>query len=211
MTEKIKEGDFVELDFIGRIKSTGQLFDLTVEDVAKKEGINGREFKPLVACVKAKHLLEGFDEQLVGRADGEEFEFDIKPEKAFGKKNPKLIQLSSIQSLKRTGVNPVPGMQLDIDGAIATVRSVTGGRVVLDFNHPLAGKELHYWVKIRKMVTDSEEKANAVAHMIGAPCKITVKNKIAEIKLEKESTPEQKEFLSEEIKKLVPEVKINFV
>ena len=35
-------------------------------------------------------------------------------------------------------------MQLDIDGRRATVRSVNGGRVILDYNHPFSGKEVHY-------------------------------------------------------------------
>lgn len=209
---KVKEKDFVELDFVGRIKSTSQIFDLTVEDIAKKEGLANRgEFKPLVACTKSKQLLEGFDDEIIGKEIGKEFEFDLPSDKAFGKKNPKLIQLTSTQMLKKSGVNPVQGMQLNVDGMLATVRSVTGGRVILDFNHPLAGKDLHYWVKLRRIVTDSEEKVRAITNMLGVPCAVSVKNKVAEIKLKDDAPKENKDFISGEIKKLVPEVKVKFL
>jgi FKBP-type peptidyl-prolyl cis-trans isomerase 2 len=211
MAEKVKSGDFVELDFVGRIKSTGQIFDLTVEDIAKKEGLNSENMTPLIACINAGHLLKGFDENLIDKTVGSEFEFDVSPEKAFGKKNPKHIQLTSIHTLKKSGVNPVTGMQLNVDGVLATVRSVSGGRVILDFNHPLAGKELHYWVKIRKLITDSEEKVNSILYMLGVPGKASVKNKVAEIKLDEEAPADKKKFVSEEIKKIIPEVEVKFI
>ena len=146
---KIKKGDFVEFDFVGRVKITNQVFDLSVADVAKKENIfrEGHEYKPLAICAGAGHIIPGLDKALIGKEFGKEYEFDLPPEQGFGKRNPKLISLTSLSVFRKKNINPVPGMQLDLDGRIATVRSVTGGRVVLDYNPPLAGKELHYWIK----------------------------------------------------------------
>jgi FKBP-type peptidyl-prolyl cis-trans isomerase 2 len=35
----MKKGDFVRIDFVGRLAATGEIFDLTSEEIAKKEGV----------------------------------------------------------------------------------------------------------------------------------------------------------------------------
>ena len=222
---KVKKGDFVELDFVGRIKATGRIFDLTVEDVAQKEGLNrDAKFEPMIACIGSGQLIAGFDENIDGKEVGAEFEFDLPPEKAFGRKNPKLIQLTSLQILKKQNINPVPGMRLNLDGALATIRSVSGGRVILDFNHPLAGKELHYWVKIQKIVADKKKQVESITKMLGIPCEVSVKEKTSQtskkpaelttstatLKVAKEIPKQIKDMISAELKKHVSDVEIKF-
>jgi FKBP-type peptidyl-prolyl cis-trans isomerase 2 len=209
---KTKKGDFVEIDFVGKIKATGQIFDLTVEDVAKKEGIHQPKVKyePLVAQLGSGQLIEGFDAELTDVELGKELEFDVPTEKAFGRKNPKMIQLTSLALLKKRGVNPALGMQLNIDGAVASVRSVSGGRVILDFNHPLSGKELHYWVKVKSIITDTKKKTEAVINALGVPAKVSVKDKTVTLKMEQKVPKQITDVISAEIKKSVPDVKIAF-
>jgi peptidylprolyl isomerase len=209
---KTKKGDFVEIEFVGKIKATGQIFDLTVEEVAKKAGIHQEsvKYKPLVAQLGSGQLIEGFDTELTGKELGAEFEFDVPTERAFGKKNPKMIQLTSLALLRKRGVNPATGMQLNIDGAVATVRSVSGGRVILDFNHPLSGKELHYWVTIKSVITDTKKKAEAVINALGVPAKVSVKDKVLTLKMEQKMPKQVTDVISKEIKKSIPDVKIVF-
>jgi peptidylprolyl isomerase len=209
---KTKKGDFVEIDFIGKIKATGQIFDLTVEEEAKKAGIQQPNvtYEPLVAQLGSGQLIEGFDTELTGKDVGKEFEFDVPTEKAFGRKNPKMIQLTSLALLRKRGINPAPRMQLNIDGAVATVRSVSGGRVILDFNHPLSGKELHYWVKVRSIITDIKKKAEAVISALGVPAKVSIKDKTITLKLEQKMPKQITDVISKEIKKSIPDAKIVF-
>ncbi|MEM1601238.1 MAG: hypothetical protein QW339_04620 [Sulfolobales archaeon] len=47
---------------------------------------------------------------------------------------------------------------VEIGGQLGTIRSVSGGRVVVDFNHPLAGKTLTYSFKVVKKLEDGVEK-----------------------------------------------------
>jgi FKBP-type peptidyl-prolyl cis-trans isomerase 2 len=212
MATKVKKGDFVELDFVGRIKVTGQIFDLTVEEIAKKENLNREaKFEPMVACIGSGQLIAGFDEQIDGKEVGEEFEFDLDSEKAFGKKNPKLIQLTSLQLLKKRNINPMTGMQLNIDGSVATVRSVSGGRVVLDFNHPLAGKVLHYWAKIRAIITDRKKQIEATVKVLGIPCEVSsLKENTATLKFNQEVPDQIKDMISKELEKQISGIKIKF-
>ena len=117
---------------------------------------------------------------------------------------------------KAQNINPFPGLQLNIDGALATVRSVSGGRIVMDFNHPFAGKDVIYKFKILRLVTDPVDKIRGYLALIlsSKEDKIQVKleNNKANIELSK---PLPDDFLEEQEKKIIkmiPEIKkINFI
>ena len=46
---------------------------------------------------------------------------------------------------------------------LATIRSVSGGRVIVDFNNPLAGREVSYTVFVRRLVCSLDEKISVLA------------------------------------------------
>lgn len=207
MVEQLKKGDFVEIDFVGRVKGSGRIFDLTLEDVAKKEGLfqQDKKYKPLIVCLGAGHLIKGLDSAIQKHKVGDEFEIDIPSEEAFGNKNPSLIQLTSLKIFKEKGINPVPGLQVAVNGALAIVRSVSGGRVILDFNHPLAGKNLHYWVRINRKVIDAKEKVHALLELLaGKSAKIELSE--TELKIDLKLPTKLAETLKKQIKELIPEV-----
>lgn len=211
MENKLKRNDFVEIDFIGKIKSSGQIFDLTKEDVAKKEGIydKNQSYKPMIICLGEGQLLQGIDSAIEGKEVGQEFEVELQPEKAFGQRNPKLIQLTTLKIFKDKKVTPMPGLQLTIDGVLATIRSVSGGRVVLDFNHPLAGKSLVYHIKINRQITDAKEKLESLCYQIlHTEAKIKVED--AKVEVEIKNLDKFKDNVLEQFKayakKLIPEL-----
>jgi peptidylprolyl isomerase len=55
-------------------------------------------------------------------------------------------------------------MRIDYNGKMATIRSIGAGRVLLDFNPPLAGKTLVYDVTVEKKIDANEEKVAALIH-----------------------------------------------
>jgi FKBP-type peptidyl-prolyl cis-trans isomerase 2 len=59
-------------------------------------------------------------------------------------------------------IDPIKGMQLNLDGQIVKVLSSDRGRTLTDFNNPLAGKPITYIYKINKMITDQKEKIDAL-------------------------------------------------
>ncbi len=211
--EKIKKEDFIEVDYVGRVKDNNSIFDITNEEKAKKEGIynENMEYGPVVVCVGQKNTIKGLDESFEGRNIGEKYNLDIKPEDGFGKKDSKLIKLVNANIFKDNDIRPVPGLRVNIDGTIGTIRTVSGGRISIDFNHPLAGKELLYEVTIVKKVNDSKEKVKACMKFVG------LKEDMFEIKKRegdkfeidiKQSFPDQlKKAFESKIKELVPEIK----
>ena len=211
MTSEIKEKDFVRIDFIGKVKETNQIFDLTKKDVAEKQGIFDKDFqyKPTTICVNSGQTLKGIDEALLGKQIGEKFTVEIPPEKGFGKRDPKLVQLTSEANFRKKGVRPSPGMQFDVDGKITTIRSVSGGRVVLDFNHPLAGRTLIYEIEIKEKVEKPEDRLNEIKNLTGMNFDFKVDKMNVEINL-KLAKPEPKisEIIEKNIQSFLPDLKV---
>ncbi len=204
----IKEGDFVEVEYTGRVSENNFVFDTTSEDVARQNKIYDQKasYGPVIICVGAGHLLKGLDRWIVGKEIGS-FKISLSAEEGFGKKNPKLLQLVSTSKFRSQSIEPVPGLQVNIDGMFGIVKTVSGGRTVVDFNHPLSGKNLDYEVSVKRIVSDANEKLNALLKFYFKESNATIAGEAADIELKSELPPLLKGKLSEEIKKLIPEIK----
>ena len=156
----IKKNDFVEIDFTGYVN--GKIFDTTNTKEAEKIGLEIKDIKPLIISVGNQMVIKGLDEDLEDKEIEKEYFINIPPEKAFGKRNPLMIKTYGINHFKKQNLNPYSGMVLQLDNMIAKVISVNGGRVTIDFNNPLAGKNITYKYKINKLITENEEKVNAL-------------------------------------------------
>ncbi len=157
---KIKKNDFIEIEFTGL--ANGEIFDTTNKKDAEKMGIEPTKIKPLTISVGNQMILQGLDEDLEGKETGKEYSIHILPEKAFGKRDPSMIKTYGLSHFTKQNINPYPGMALQLDNTIAKVLSVSGGRVTMDFNNPIAGKEVDYKYKINKIITENKEKINAL-------------------------------------------------
>ncbi len=156
----ISKGDFIRISYIGRIKESGKVFDTNIESVAKEHGLykENVKFKPQPVVVGARHVIKGLDEALEGCEVGETKKVVIPPEKAFGLRRDDLIKVIPLREFRKNKINPVPGMVVEIDGKPAKVLSVSGGRVRVDFNSELAGKEVEYEFKVEEKINKTEEK-----------------------------------------------------
>jgi FKBP-type peptidyl-prolyl cis-trans isomerase 2 len=155
----VKKNDFVEVEFSGR--ANGDLFDTTSKEEAKEMNLEA-DVKPVVVSVGNEMMLKGFDNALIGKDIGENYSVHISVDEAFGKRNPSLIKTIPMKIFIEKNMNPVRGMTLQMDNQVAKVISVSGGRVMVDFNNPLAGKEIDYDFKILRKVDSDEDKVNAL-------------------------------------------------
>lgn len=204
---KIKKNDLVELDFVGRIKDN-RVFDTSQEDVAKKEGIFNPKVKysPLVACVGQRQIIQGLDEGLIDKEVGKESEFVIPSEKGYGKRDAKLIRTVPMATFTKNKINPYPGMTVNAEGMMGVIKSVSGGRVMVDFNHPLAGRELVFNVKIIKIISDVKEKIKNLVSYSLFMREDMYKFEVKEGKLMFETSKDIPDFLKKNFENKVMEV-----
>ncbi|MCM2325052.1 MAG: peptidylprolyl isomerase [Candidatus Woesearchaeota archaeon] len=201
-----KKHDFVEIEYTGRLED-GSIFDTTDAEVAKKNRLGNQNstFAPAVICLGEDHVLKGMEAQIkeVGT-----FKVKLTPEQAFGKKDPKLLKLMPMKIFVKEKLRPVVGLEVNIDGMYGIVRSVSGGRVIVDFNHPLSGKTVEYDVKVNRQVTDTLEKAKAVFKN-----EMRIIENILEVKEDKLVIKEEKfpteviDNVKKRILELIPEIK----
>lgn len=209
----VKNNDFVEVEYTGKLKDGNSVFDTTDKEIAGKSELENENdsYGPVIVCVGEGHLLKGIDKAIVGKEEGMEYNFDFPPEEAFGKKDAKLIQLIPTGKFRQNKIQPVPGLQINIDGIVGTVKTVSGGRTLVDFNHPLAGKEVSYNLKIRRIVNDDREKLMAFLKLnLGHKdddFKVEVSEGTAKVNFEHKIPEDAEKQLSSEASRLIPSIK----
>lgn len=108
--------------------------------------------KPATFTFGDGSLLSGFENKLLGMQKGERKQFTVSPEEAFGQPNP-----ANVQTFKRSDFDPVMELYegLVISFADASRAELPGvvtkfdaDEVIVDFNHPLAGRVIYFDVEI---------------------------------------------------------------
>tara|TARA_R110001592_G_scaffold356283_1_gene657905 strand:- start:89 stop:517 length:429 start_codon:yes stop_codon:yes gene_type:complete len=136
---KVKNGHNVKVHY------KGTLADGTEFDNSKTRG------KTLDFEVGSKNLIQGFNTAVVGMTQGETKTFSITPDDAYGQVDPE-----AFQNVPKTQFGE--DFVFEIGGAVmgqgpqgpfrATIHEVQDSQIVLDFNHPLAGKDLTFQVEL---------------------------------------------------------------
>jgi FKBP-type peptidyl-prolyl cis-trans isomerase 2 len=136
---QVKQGDTVKVHYHGRL-TDGTTFD-------SSEGRSPLEFQ-----VGAGHVIKGFDEGVVGMSAGDKKTIHIPAADAYGPSvSENIIEFPKTQFPE--GMNPEVGMQLNLrsqDGQSfpVVIAEIKDDVVVLDANHPLAGKDLIFDVEL---------------------------------------------------------------
>lgn len=210
----LKNNEFVKIEYTGRLKDTKEVFDTTAEETAKKEKIfNSKvEYGPIVVCIGQNQVIPGIDDALLNSDVKQTLNLDILPEKAFGKKNAKLLKLVPSKIFKSQKIQPFIGLQVQIDNIPGTIRSISGGRILVDFNHPLSGRELLYEIKIGEKITDMSEKVKSYFEITLGVKNSNVKIIGDKVEIEMELPKEVKIMITDKIKSIIPEIRtIEFV
>jgi FKBP-type peptidyl-prolyl cis-trans isomerase 2 len=135
----IEQNDQVTLHYTGTL-STGEQFDSSV----------GKE--PLTFEVGGGQVIPGFETAVVGMKVDETKKFTITSDQAYGEMNEELIYKIDRNTIPDT-IQPEAGMRLvsnleDGRQIPVTITDVTPETITLDANHPLAGKDLTFDIKI---------------------------------------------------------------
>jgi FKBP-type peptidyl-prolyl cis-trans isomerase 2 len=135
---QITNGSSVSVNYTGRLED-GTIFDTSLHE--------GRT--PLTATLGKGQLIPGFENGLMGMAVGEKKTIEIEPSDAYGEVNEGMIQevpLSQVPENVKTG-DMLQG-QNERGQFQVSVKEVKENSVVLDMNHPLAGKKLIFDLEV---------------------------------------------------------------
>ena len=136
----IKEGSKVKFDYT--LTVDGQVTDTSA----------GRG--PLEYTHGAGNIIPGLEKELLGMNIGDKKSVTVCPEEGYGK-----VLEEAIRRVPKEAIGGADQLKVgDMVGASnaghtfrAVVKEITDKEVVLDFNHPLAGKELHFDVEIKEI------------------------------------------------------------
>lgn len=148
---KIKNGATVQINYT-----------LTVDgeelDNSKQQG------GPLTYVQGSGQILPGLEEDLKGMHQGDAKEVVLPPERAFGNPDPSAVQtfpkgaFDDPDSINEGSL--IQGKTADGKEFQATVKDIRDDQVILDFNHPLAGKTLHFDVEVVNVEATSDNSRN---------------------------------------------------
>jgi peptidylprolyl isomerase len=162
----LQKGDFITVEYTAKVKETGEVFDTTLEEIAKKEHLfkEGEVYEPKLVVIGEGWLLKALDDSLTTMELAKTSPVEIPQDKAFGARDPEKVRRVPLRNLVEKGITPALGARVDYGGKMATVRAMGAGRVLLDFNPPLAGKTLVYEVTVKAKLEKEEEKLHALIH-----------------------------------------------
>lgn len=108
--------------------------------------------KPLEFVLGDKSIIPGLEKGLLGMRVGEEKLITVDPKDAYGEVDPRAFKEFPLSSMPKE-MEPKPGMVLqaqapDGESFPAVIKEIKGDKVELDFNHPMAGKQLKFQVKV---------------------------------------------------------------
>jgi len=143
--KKAVKGDHVVIDY------EGLLHDGEIVESSSNSG-------PFEYEVGSGLMPPGFDNALIGMAEGEEKAVTLQPDEAFGTRDDKLLHTVK-KNVFEENILPQPGMVLGMtvekEGQKhkipALVTAVNGEDVTIDFNHPLAGKAIIYKITLKEI------------------------------------------------------------
>ena len=136
-------GDTVRIHYTGTL-ADGEVFD------------SSRERDPLEFTLGSGQVIPGFDDAVSGMSVGESKKVEIPPERAYGP-----VSEDARQTVPRTmmpdGMVPEVGMRLQLttptgQPIMVHVAEITDDSLVLDANHPLAGKALTFAIELMEIV-----------------------------------------------------------
>lgn len=142
---KAKVGDVVRVHYVGKFEN-GEVFD---SSIARRE--------PIEFTIGAGQMIKGFDKAVEGMAVMEKKSVMIPCAEAYGEVHPEnFVQVPRIEVPR--DIVPVVGMQLAISDSYGRqfpviVSEVNDEYIVLDANHPMAGKDLWFDIQLVEIVS----------------------------------------------------------
>jgi peptidylprolyl isomerase len=135
----VEKGKFVKVHYTGKLEDN-QVFDTS------------QNCHPLEVKIGNQQLIKGFEEALIGMKINEKKSFSLSPEEAYGERDESLEKTFERRDLPpnlEAEIGQVFALRDEANKQVrATVKHVDSEKIIMDLNHPLAGKALTFEVEV---------------------------------------------------------------
>ncbi len=159
-----EKGSLILVNYTAKVKDTGETFETTFEDEAKKHKFydSNIKYQPKLVSVGESWVIKGLDDALVNTNVGDKTIIEVTPDKGFGERDINKVRMLPLRKLGEDADKVVIGDTIEVDHRKGTVRFIGSGRVQIDFNHRLAGKIIIYNIDVLKLLNTDEEKITSI-------------------------------------------------
>ena len=142
--------------------------DFTLEDDAGEVIEKSAENEPLWYLQGLGNLVPGLEKALEGKDVGDTVDVKLAPADAYGERDEKEVRKIPLRKFKAPRIQVGGRYQVQAEDGlrVVVVKSVSGDYALVDGNHPLAGKTLHFVVKVVD-VRDATEEEQQHGHVHG--------------------------------------------
>ena len=147
--------------------------DYTLTLASGEEVDSSPEGQPFGFITGSGQVISGLENHLMGKAAGDQSKIVVEPEDGYGAVNENMFQeISREQFPEDTEIEP--GMTFQAQGpqgpVLIKVHELKDNVVVVDLNHPLAGEQLHFDVKVVEVREPSSEELAQLEQQQAAGC-----------------------------------------
>ena len=159
-----KKGQLILLDYTAKIKDSGEIFETTIEDEAKKHSLHEPNVKymPKLVSVGEGWVLKGLDDALSETTSGDKKTIEVSPDKGFGERDKGKVRMIPLRKLGEDAEKVSVGDTVEIDNKKGIIRYIGSGRVQVDYNHRYAGKTILYDINIKKSLDSDDDKISEI-------------------------------------------------
>ena len=159
-----KKGQLILLDYTAKIKDSGEIFETTIEDEAKKHSLHEPNVKymPKLVSVGEGWVLKGLDDALSETTAGDKKTIEVSPDKGFGERDKGKVRMIPLRKLGEDAEKVSVGDTVEIDNKKGIIRYIGSGRVQVDYNHRYAGKTILYDINITKSLDSDDDKISEI-------------------------------------------------
>ena len=158
------KGSLILVDYTSKVKDTGEVFETTIEEEAKKHSFHDPnvKYQAKLVSVGESWVVKGLDEALEKTSVGDKKTIEISPDKGFGERDTSKVRMIPLRKLGEDAEKVSIGDTIEVDNKKGVVRFIGSGRVQIDYNHRFAGKTILYDVNVLKELKTDEEIASGI-------------------------------------------------
>ena len=158
------KGSLILVDYTSKVKDTGEVFETTIEEEAKKHTLHepNVKYQPKLVSIGESWVVKGLDEALAKTSVGDKKTIEISPDKGFGERDTGKVRMIPLRKLGEDAEKVSIGDTVEVDNKKGVVRFIGSGRVQIDYNHRFAGKIILYDINVLKELKTDDEKTSGI-------------------------------------------------